>query len=172
VRQSVTVDLTDSESLATVISVVAIVIGLIGIIVPVLPGLVLCWAGVLVWALFGGAGWGRWVVLAIATGIAIGGTVVKYLLPGRNLKRAGVPNRSLFIGGVLGLVGFFVVPVVGLLLGFVLGVWLAEQMRLNDSSAAWQSTKHALKATGLSMLIELAAGLGIAAVWIVGLIVA
>jgi uncharacterized protein YqgC (DUF456 family) len=167
-----TVDLTDSESLVTVISVAAVVVGLIGIIVPMLPGLVLCWAGVLVWALFGGAGWGRWVVLAAATGIAYGGTVVKYLLPGRNLKRAGVPNRSLFIGGVLGLIGFFAVPVIGLLLGFVLGVWLAEQVRLNDRSAAWQSTKQALKATGLSMLIELAAGLSIAAVWIVGLVVA
>jgi len=166
------VDLTDTESLVTVISIVAMVVGLVGIVVPVLPGLVLCWAGVLVWALFGGAGWSRWVVLAVATGIAIGGTVVKYLLPGRNLKRAGVPNRSLFVGGVLGLVGFFVVPVVGLIIGFVLGVWLAEQLRLNDRAAAWQSTKHALKATGLSMLIELAAGLGIAVVWIVGLVVA
>jgi len=162
-------DLGDSGSTATVVAILAVVVGLVGIIVPVLPGLLLCWAGVLVWALFGDAGWGKWAVLAIATLIAAGGTVFKYAVPGRNLKRAGVPNRTLFIGGLLGLVGFFVVPVVGLVLGFVLGVYLAEHLRLHDSGAAWQSTKHALKATGLSMLIELAAGFAIAATLALGL---
>jgi uncharacterized protein YqgC (DUF456 family) len=163
------VDLTDTASLVSFIAGAAIVIGLLGIVVPVLPGLVLCWAGVLVWALFGDAGWGKWVVFAIATAFAAGGTIIKYLLPGRNLKRAGVSNKSLLLGGVLGLVGFFVVPVVGLVLGFVLGVWVAEQLRLKDSRAAWQSTKHALKAAGISMLIELAAGLAVAVTWGIGL---
>jgi uncharacterized protein YqgC (DUF456 family) len=166
------VNLSDSGTTITVVAVLAVVIGLIGIIIPVLPGLILCWAGVLVWAIFGqGGGWGRWVVLAIATLFALGGTIIKYALPGRNLKRAGVPNLSLFIGGVLGLVGFFVVPVVGLVLGFILGVWVAEQIRLKDGRAAWQSTKAALKATGLSMLIELAAGLAIGVTFVVGLLV-
>jgi hypothetical protein len=59
----------------------------------------------------------------------------------------------------------------GLLLGFVLGVWVAERIRLGDSRLAWPSTKQALKAAGLSTLIELAAGLTIAIVWAVGLVV-
>jgi uncharacterized protein YqgC (DUF456 family) len=164
------VDLTDSGSTITIVAVVAVVVGLLGILVPVLPGLILCWAGVLLWALLGDAGPGRWAVLALATVFAGAGTIIKYVLPGRNLKRAGVPNLSLFVGGVLGLVGFFVVPVVGLVLGFILGVWLAEQLRLKDAGAAWRSTKHALKATGLSMLIELAAGLLLAATFVGGLL--
>jgi uncharacterized protein len=95
------------------------------------------------------------------------GTVVKYAVPGRNLKNAGVPNRTLMVGGLLGLVGFFVVPVVGLLIGFVLGVYLAELQRVGRDDA-WPSTKHALKAAGLSVLIELvAAGLA-AATYFVG----
>jgi uncharacterized protein YqgC (DUF456 family) len=71
-------------------------------------------------------------------------------------------------GGVLGVVGFFVVPVVGVFLGFVLGVYLAELLRLRSHAAAWPSTVHALKAAGWSMLIELAAGLLMAAAWAVG----
>jgi hypothetical protein len=110
------------------------------------------------------------VVLGVATVVALAGTVVKYAWPGRNLKRTGVPNRSLFAGGVLGLVGFFVIPVVGLFLGFTLGIWLAERIRLGSSQRAWPSTKHTLKAVGLSMLIELAAGLTIGTVWVVGLL--
>ena len=57
----------------------------------------------------------------------------------------------------LGVVGFFVVPVVGLFVGFVLGVYLAERRRVGGA-AAWPSTKEALRAVGLSILIELAAG--------------
>jgi hypothetical protein len=69
---------------------------------------------------------------------------------------------------VIGLIGFFVVPVVGLVLGFVLGIWLAERARLG-AGRAWPSTKQALTAVGLSVLVELAAGLGIAVVWAFGL---
>jgi hypothetical protein len=95
---------------------------------------------------------------------------VKYAWPGRNLKRTGVPNRSLITGGVLGLPGFFLIPVIGLFIGFVLGLWLAERIRLGGWKPAWPSTKHALQAVGLSMLIELAAGLIIGTVWVVGLL--
>jgi uncharacterized protein len=95
--------------------------------------------------------------------------VIKYLLPGRRLKSAGVPNTALFAGGVLGLVGFFVIPVVGLILGFVLGVYLVEHMRVG-AAQAWPSTKRALGAAGLAMLIEFTAALGIAVVWVFGLL--
>jgi uncharacterized protein YqgC (DUF456 family) len=165
----VVVELTDLDATITLVAGLAIVVGICGVIVPLLPGLVLCWAGVLVWAIFAEGGWGKWVVFAAATILALAGAVIKYTWPGRNLKRTGVPNRSLFLGGVLALVGFFVIPVVGLVIGFVLGIMLAERVRLNDNRAAWTSTKHALKAAGLSMLIELAAALGIAAVWVAGL---
>jgi uncharacterized protein YqgC (DUF456 family) len=162
------VDFTDQGTLVAAIASLMIIAGIVGIVVPVLPGVLLCWGGVLLWALLGDAGPGRWAVLAVATVLAALGTIVKYTWPGRNLKRAGVPNLSLFAGGVLGIIGFFVVPVVGLVLGFVLGIVLAELWRLRDWRAAWTSTVHALKATGLSMLIELATGLGIAVAFAVG----
>jgi uncharacterized protein YqgC (DUF456 family) len=162
--------MTEGEILLTVLCGAAILIGTLGVIVPILPGLLLSWAGVLTWAIFADRSWGRWVVLAAASIVALSGLVAKYVLPGRNLKRNGVPNRTLFFGGVLGIIGFFVVPVVGLLLGFVLGVYLSERLRLHSHAQAWPSTKHALKAAGLSILIELAAALCIAGIWIAGLI--
>ncbi|MFI7518320.1 DUF456 domain-containing protein [Micromonospora globbae] len=161
---------TDSETVVSVVAALAILAGLAGVIVPGLPALPLCWGGVLVWALFGGAGGGRWLVLATATLVALGGTVVKYAWPGRNLKRSGVPTSSLLAGGLLGLVGFFVVPVVGLVLGFVGGVWAAERLRLGDARLAWPATKRAVAAAGLSMLLEFLAGLVIAALWVAGLV--
>ena len=60
---------------------------------------------------------------------------------------------------MLGIVGFFVIPVVGLFLGFVLGIYLAELSRLKESALAWPSTRRALGAVGWSILIELVTGL-------------
>ena len=50
--------------------------------------------------------------------------VVKYAVPGRRLK-AAVPMRTLVVGGMFAVVGFFVIPVVGVLVGFPIGVYVA-----------------------------------------------
>jgi uncharacterized protein YqgC (DUF456 family) len=146
-----------------------IAIGLVGVLVPVLPGLFLVWGAIAVWAFEVGSTAG-WVVLALATALLVGGTVVKYVVPGRRLREAGVPWASTAAGGVLGVVGFFVIPVVGLLIGFVLGIYLAERVRLRTHRLAWQSTKHALAAAGWSVLIELSAGVAIAICWLVAVL--
>jgi uncharacterized protein YqgC (DUF456 family) len=146
----------------------AIAVGLVGILVPVLPGSVLVLGAILLWAWYVG-GTTAWVVLAVAAAVLVTGTVVKYAVPNRRLKDAGIPASTQWIGAALGIVGFFVVPVVGLFLGFVLGVYLAEYRRLG-SGAAWPSTRHALKAVGLSILIELAAALVATLVWVAGVV--
>ncbi|WP_344616172.1 DUF456 domain-containing protein [Dactylosporangium salmoneum] len=159
---------TDSSGLVSLVAAVAVVAGVLGVLIPMLPGLLLCWAGVAVWAVFGGHGGLGWVVGIAATIVLALGFGAKYLVPGRNLKRAGVSNLTLLLGGLCGIVGFFVVPVVGLVLGFVLGVFLVELARRRDGRRAWQSTIHALKAAGVSTLIELGTALFIAAIWLAG----
>lgn len=144
----------------------AVLVGLVGIVVPVLPGSVLILVAVLLWSA-GVGSTSAWLVLALATTFLAVGAVVKYTLPGRRLKASGVPQRTLVAGGLLGIVGFFVVPVVGLFLGFVAGVYLMEAQRLGGRRAL-PSTRAALTAAGLSMLIELGAGLLAAATWLAG----
>jgi uncharacterized protein YqgC (DUF456 family) len=156
------VDLAGSE---TLVAALLVVVGVVGVLVPVLPGLVLVLVGIAVWAVPRGDAVG-WTVLGVAVGIAALGSLAKYLLPGAKMRTAGVPGRTLLAGGILGIVGFFVVPVVGLLLGFVLGVYLAELARLGNHAAAWPSTRSALHAVGWSILIELATALLAAAVWV------
>ncbi|WP_433215926.1 DUF456 domain-containing protein [Dactylosporangium sp. CS-047395] len=164
-------DVTDSGGLVSLIAPICVVVGIIGVLVPMVPGLLLCWAGVAAWSVFGGHGATGWTVGVAATVVLALGFVAKYLVPGRNLKRAGVSNLTLFLGGVGGIIGFFLIPVVGLVIGFVLAIFLVELARQSDRSRAWQSTKHALKAAGLSMLIELATALIIAAIWVAGVLV-
>lgn len=142
-----------------------ILLGLVGVVVPVLPGLVLSWAAVLVWALVERTSL-AWAVLSVAAVLLVGSQVLKYVIPGKRMRDAGVPWRTVAVGGVLGMIGFFIVPVVGLVLGFVAGVYVAERVRLGSHRVAWPSTVHALKAVGLSILIELGAGLLMAVAWL------
>jgi uncharacterized protein YqgC (DUF456 family) len=163
-------ELTDLDTASTVLAGALILIGIAGVVVPGMPGLIVVWVGVLAWAILHHGGPAKWTILVLATFVALFGMVAKYLLPGRSMRQTGVPTRSLLAGGVLAIVGFFVVPVVGLFLGFPLGVFLAEWARLSQPGLAWPSTKSALKAVGLSMLIELFFALSVAAVWVLGLV--
>jgi uncharacterized protein YqgC (DUF456 family) len=156
-------------SLVEVVVALAILVGLVGVVVPVLPGLVLVLVAVLVWAVDVGGGT-AWTVFGLATAVLVAGTVVKYAVPGRRLKSSGIPASTTWFGIALGVVGFFVIPVVGLVIGFVLGGYHAEHRRVG-SAAAWPSTQQALRAVGVSILIELAAGILAALVWVVGVVV-
>lgn len=156
-------------SATEVLVALAIAVGIVGVIVPVLPGTLLVLAAIVVWGVQVGTATG-WVVVAVAAALLVGGTVVKYLVPGRRLKASGVPNRTLGVGALLAFVGFFVVPVVGMFIGFVLGVYLAERARVGGPQA-WPSTVAALKAVGASILIELVAAFLAAVTWVVGVVV-
>ena len=153
----------------TVVVGVIMLVGLIGIAVPVLPGLLLVWAAVLLWATEAQTT-GAWVVLGMATTLALSGFLLQYLLPGRRMAKAGVTTSSTLAGTALAVVGFFVIPVVGAILGFPLGIYLAERVKLGTHAGAWSSTTQAIKAVGLSMGIELSTGLAIAGTWVIGVI--
>jgi uncharacterized protein YqgC (DUF456 family) len=131
-----------------------IALGLVGIVVMVLPGTVMILGALLVWAVLLGETVG-WVVFAVATTFLVVGQVVKYAVPGRRMKDVGVPGSTLMAGGLLGVVGFFVIPVVGLPMGWVGGVYVAELLG-GGGTAARGTTGHALRAVGLSLVIELA----------------
>ena len=147
---------------------VLIAVGIAGIIVPVLPGTFLVLAAILVWALEVGTSTG-WLVFAVCAALLVGGSVVKYLVPGRRLKASGVPHRTLLVGALLAFVGFFVIPLVGMFVGFVLGVYVAERARVG-AAGAWPSTVGALRAVGVSILIELVAAFLAALTWVVGVV--
>lgn len=147
----------------------AIAIGLVGILVPFLPGTLLVWAAIAVWAFVVGTS-AAWVVLGVVTAILGAGILVKYLWPARRMKAAEVSGRTLAAGAVMAIVGFFAIPIAGLLIGFVLGVYLAEFAQRRDKGRAWASTKHAIKGVALSVGVELAAALLATATWVAGVL--
>jgi len=148
---------------------VVIAVGVVGILVPLLPGTLLVWAAIAVWAVLERST-ESWVVLGVVTALLGTGVAVKYLWPARRMRAADVGGRTLAAGAVLGIVGFFVIPIAGLLVGFVLGVYLAELVQRRDQRRAWASTVHAVKGVALSVGVELVAALLATAVWTVAVL--
>jgi hypothetical protein len=158
-----------ADAVGSVVPPLLILVGLVGIVVPVLPGLLLVVGGVLVWALIEGSAL-AWGIFAVSVVIAVAGYVLQYTVPGRRMRERGVSSSTLFLAMLLGVVGFFVIPVVGAVVGFVAGIFAVELSRSRDGSQAWTRTKHALVAVLHSMGIELAAALAITALYVAGVV--
>ncbi len=156
----------DPRDTADLVAGLVILVGLVGMVVPVLPGTSLVAVALLGWAAYVAEPLG-WALAGAGLLVLVAGAGVKYVLAGRHLRGHGVPTSTLVVGGLLGIVGFFVVPVIGLPLGFVLGVYLSELRRVG-SQRAWPATVAALKAVGIALLVELAAGFAAAALWLAG----
>lgn len=155
-----------------VLVALVIAIGLVGIVLPVLPGGgFLVFAAIAVWAIVEHTTV-AWVTLGVAAVFFVTAEVIKYVWPVRRMRAAEVGIWSLVAGGVLGLIGFFVIPVIGLVIGFVAGVYLAELSARRDYRRAWTSTVHALKGVALSVGVELTGALLATIAWVTGLVIA
>ena len=150
-----------------VLVALAIAVGVVGIVVPLLPGSLLVFAAIAVWAVVEN-NVTAWITLAVTAVLLGAALLIKYLWPMRRMRAAEVGTWSLVAGGALGIVGFFVIPVLGLVLGFVLGVYLAELANRRNQRVAWRSTLHALKGVALSVGVELAGALLATVAWVAG----
>ena len=157
------------STLGTVLVAVAIAVGLAGIVVPILPGGLLVFGAIVVWALVERTTV-AWVTLAIAAALFVTAEVIKYTWPVKRMRAADVRTSILLIGAVCGIIGFFIIPVIGLLIGFVAGVFVAELITRRDAARAWASTVHALKGVALSVGVELTGALLAAATWAVAVL--
>lgn len=160
------------EILVTVLCGLAILVGVAGIVIPVLPGSILIGLSLLAWALWGGAGTTGWVVFGVGLALVLAGMAASALLTGRKLKQHSVPGRSVVAGLVFGVAGMFLIPVVGLFVGFAAGLLLSELHRTRAWRAAVTTSWAALKATGVGMLVEFGLACLAVSTWVIGVWVA
>lgn len=146
-----------SHQLLFLIGVVGVAVGLVGVVVPVVPGLLLVWLATLGTLLLDGSA--SVTDGAILTVLAAAGTAASYLLPARRISSSGVPRSSMVAAVVGAIVGFFVVPLFGLVIGGVGALLVAEQRRTGDLGAAWRSSRQVLAMYGVGVLLELVAGI-------------
>ncbi|MCS6711477.1 DUF456 domain-containing protein [Brachybacterium sp. EF45031] len=147
------------DVLVTVLAALLFIVGLTGIVLPVLPGTLTLVVTMLVWAILIG-GWPSWVAFSVVLVLSVIGMTASYVLTGKRLKSRQVPTWAILLGIAGAIVGFFVIPVLGIPLGFMIGLYLAELSRLQNARTALDSTVVALKAIGLGILVELACAFG------------
>ena len=154
------------DSLLVGFVAVAMAVGVVGTVVPVVPGLILVWVAALLYGLVAGFGSVGALAFAIITALALGGIVIGVLLPQRAAARRGAAPSSMRVGALLAVVGFFVVPVIGVVLGGVVGIFIGEFVRTRDTAAAWHATVAAMKGFGIAAVVQVLVGLAMVAVWV------
>jgi uncharacterized protein YqgC (DUF456 family) len=144
-----------------------IVLGLCGVLVPGVPGSWLVWAGVLWWALQDPQP-AAWAVLVGATLVLFLSQVVRWALPSRRLRASGaVPDMGVYAGAGAGsFLGFFLIPVIGAIPGFLAGIYLHERLRLGRHGEAMAALRTTMRSGGSGVLTELFACLLIMGAWL------
>ncbi|MFJ8792641.1 DUF456 domain-containing protein [Streptomyces sp. NPDC102462] len=144
---------------------VVMALGLCGVLVPGVPGSWLVWAAVLWWALQDPqpVAWG---VLVGATGVLLLSQVVRWALPPRRLRASGAAPRAGAYAGLGAFLGFFLLPVVGAIPGFLAGIYLHERLRLGRPGEAMAALRTTMRSGGSSVLAELFTCLLIMGAWL------
>jgi uncharacterized protein YqgC (DUF456 family) len=102
----------------------------------------------------------------------VAGMAASAVLTGRKLKEHAIPSRSIAAALVAGVAGMFLIPVVGLFVGFAAGLLVSELARTRNLGSAATSSWAALKATGVGMLAEFGLACLAASTWVIGVWVA
>jgi uncharacterized protein YqgC (DUF456 family) len=143
-----------------------ILLGVVGTIVPLLPGLALVWVAALVWGLatdFGTAGTLAMVVITFLFGI---GAYLSLRIPQRTAAAEGLSIRGMIFGVMLAIAVGIVIPVVGIPVGFVLGVWIVRIAETGNSGAAFRSALATTGALVKASAAQFGIGIAMGVVWL------
>jgi uncharacterized protein YqgC (DUF456 family) len=155
----------DAELFWTVVAALAMVAGLLGVVVPVLPGLLLIWGAALVYGLLVGFGTVGWIVITVLTVLAAISVIKGFIIPRRAAVRSGASPWAQFGAFVGGVLGFFLIPVLGVILGALGGLLAVELMLKGNWNDAWTATIGTARGFGVSALIDLGLGTLMIACW-------
>lgn len=153
--------------------IILFIIGVIGIIVPLLPGILLIWGGILFYAvaidqftLISPWLFGLITIIALLAGTA------DLWLAAVGAKKTGASWVALLLGVVGAIAGTFLIPVplLGTLAGYALGILLGEYLRLRDWRAAWRAGLGGLAGWGIGTALQLAGGLLLIALFLVAVL--
>jgi len=140
-------------------------VGLAGTVIPALPGIELIWLATVAYWVF--TGFDRWgiILLVLMTILLIIGEVVSFFLANTTAVKTGASWQAVVASLVLGLIGMFVIPIIGALIGAVLGVLLVEWYRRRNWREALRATTGTVWGYGLSIGAQFVVALLMIGLW-------
>ena len=150
------------------LSLILMVVGLIVSFIPFVPGTILLWLIATVTAYLNNFERIPIVAVAIMTVLMILGATNELWMPLLGIRAPGGScwsSLGAFVGGLVGT--FFIpIPIVGTLVGFVLGAALFELARLRELRRALGAGRSALKTFALNYVVQVLMSIGIFAVFV------
>lgn len=148
------------HSLISLLSVILLILGILGTFLPVLPGLVLSLAGLLIYKYGTDSDLSVLYIWAFVI-LTLASAVLNYVIPAKTNRKYG-GTRWGSIGSIIGtIVGIFIPIPLGFLVGMFAGVFIGELLHdSKDMNKALKSTKGAfigfIYGTGFSLVVGIA----------------
>jgi uncharacterized protein len=143
-----------------ILAVIAGVIGIIGSIVPALPGPPISWLGILLMYFWGGTNSDgqtmSLTILLVLLGVTIAVTIIDYVVPIYFTRLTGGSKYAGW-GATIGLLVGMFIPPIGIIIGTLLGAFIAELIFAEKSiggsiKAAFGSFLGFLLGTGIKLI--------------------
>lgn len=134
-----------------------VVLGLIGSVLPVLPGPILIWVGVVVWAWGDGFVEINWWIIGILGVLAALAWASDLLFTTTLSRRSGVSWRAIggaLICGILGGIFLSGLPIIGTLFGALLGALLGMLVIERYVKGNWTAAREAVRAYFTASLVS------------------
>lgn len=156
------------------IAIALILLGVVGTIVPILPGTILIWLTILIYAILENFQAIDWISLSVLTFIALLTGTADLWLTILGSRKGGASALALIyglIGGLIGFVGFgFLIPVLGNLLGGIIGyatgILLGQYQKHGDWNQALRASLGGVFGWGVASIVQLSGGLLMLAIFI------
>ena len=154
-----------SDLEATIVIGLVMAVGVIGTVVPFLPGVILIWLAAVIYGFLVGFSPIGIVVLVVLTLLVAASVIKSFIVPKRAAEGHDVSRWSQLVALIGAIIGFFLIPLVGVIVGALVGLYLAEYIHHRDPHDAWGSTMAVAKGFGLSALIDVVIAVFMTTVW-------
>lgn len=147
---------TVAEALGLGLVIFLFVLGLFGVIIPLLPGILLIWLGVLGYALINGFTEPTALEFAFITLLGLVAGTADWWLPLLGARTTGASWKTLILALAGAIIGTFVVPILGTVIGYAAGIILGEYLRLGDLRQALRASVGGIVGWGVGTAVQLA----------------
>jgi uncharacterized protein YqgC (DUF456 family) len=159
--------MSDADIVLIILTFLVMLVGMAGVVVPILPDVWLIWLAALGYGLLRQPlfdGWVGALAMVVLTALTALGVIADLVLSHAGAAKGGASWQAILASLALGVVGLFVFPPIGPLVGAVLGLFLVEYLRHDrDARKAWRAVTGYAMGCGASVV----ARLGIAGLMIV-----
>ena len=154
-----------SDSLLNIVILLTMLVGLLGLIIPIFPGLVIIWIGSLAYVLKTGFEFPAWLMFSILTVIMIVGSLLDNFVMGKQAHKQGASWLSIVLAILFGIVGAFIIPIIGGFLGAILALFIAEWIRRKNWRDAINATTGLAIGCGWAVVLRFILGVVMIALW-------